>query len=385
MAMVCSTDMKKEQGRAGVIVFSVLFIFVVGLFYQQYSCLPTPKQAPKASTHGFEVWSNGSFKSFMPGNKRFCVPKDWEPVGEVSLDKGGAIFPEGSTGILIKSSDFSSIEIPLNTTDFELTALYLKDMPESEVQTYAEIIARAFNDVGSLYPDSMAEPQKHTVFITVGIAGDGNAFEASLYPNPSQYISVFAKNRHHSRAEELFIHGATHAYNRFLPHFQTYQNNQSPIPPGDFEEMEATWAELTFRSSREDLVTRVDNLYRTYEAVMSKNYDAGALYPFNNRRVFEGTLRTSVNVPENATEGEVEFGHYILAPLVMLTIEGMLQEQQSTMDLNSILLEVHSSNSNFFELLSTQLSADQTSQVQSFIEGRAIIPEELILRGLAEL
>ncbi len=273
--------------------------------------------------------------------------------------------------------------VSLEKSDFDLSVTYLKAMPEAERNAYVEIIKKAFNDVGSLYPGSTHLPQKHTVLISVGLAGDGNQFETSVYPNPSQYVSVFAKNRNHPRAEELFIHGATHAYNRFHPEFKTYQDNQSPLPAGDFEEMEATWTELTFRSSKDALGTRIDDLYRTYTAVMDNRTDETILYPLSDKEIFEGIKNKSVIVSAQATEGEAEFGHYILAPLVMLAAEGMLDESDVTID--SILMEVHRTNENFFSVLSRHVDQREMSLILEFIEGRAVIPEDLVRKGEARL
>ena len=381
--MLCSKYMKKESDVSKKVIICILSVLFLGLFYKSYACLPVPKQAVKTSTHGYGVWSNSFYKSFIPGDERFCVPNDWKPVGEKALDRGGATFPNEGTGILVKSSDFSATKIPLDKTDFELTAVYLATMPEDELQEYVKIIQRAFNDVGSLYPknDSL-ETQKHTVLISVGIAGDGYEFENSIYPNPSQFLSVFAKNISHPRAEDLFIHAATHAYNRFHPSFQTYQDNQTPLPAGDFEEMEATWAEISFRSSNEELAIRVENLYRTYMAVMMSTPSNDLLYPLNEDRVFKQISNKSVVVEMDATEGEAEFGHYVLAPLVMLAIEGMLQEQQSLMTLDALLLETHASGSNFFEHLNKYVPKENVDRILRFIEGQEEIPIELVYTGL---
>lgn len=376
--------MKTERNRAKTIVLAILFVVLIALFYQNYACLPIPRQTPKMSTHGYEVWVSTSFKSFMPGTERFCIPKDWQALGEERLERGGASFPEGSTGIIIKSSDFITVPVPLEKTDFELSVVYLKAMPEDERVAYIEIIARAFNDVGSLYPTRTNPPQKHTVFLSVGLAGDGNRFETSVYPNPSQYLSVFAKNRNHTRAEELFVHGAMHAYNRFHPTFATYQENQSPLPAGDFEEMEATWTELTFRSSKEALVTRVDDLYRTYSSVMNDEFNETILFPLNDKKVFESIKSKSVVIPQEATHGEVEFGHYVLAPLVMLTIEGMLAEKNAP-TLDDLLRELHQTNNNFFELLRQHLESSEVEEILRYINGEEKIPRESIDRGLETL
>lgn len=377
--------MKAERSRSRNVIIAILLAILAVLFYQTYTCLPAPNQAPTQSTHGYSVWSNQIFKSFMPGTARFCVPKDWQPLGAVSNDRGGATFPEGSTGILIKSAEFASTTVPLEKTDFELSVVFLKAMPETEQTAYVEIIKHAFNTVGTLYPPSTLPPQKHSVLISVGLAGDGNQFETSVYPNPSQYLSVFAKNRHNPRAEELFIHAATHAYNRFHPAFNTYQNNQSPLPAGDFEELEATWTELTFRSSSEALVRRTDDLYRTYLAVMNNQPTPGILYPLSNPQVFESITNKSVMVQTDATEGEAEFGHYIMAPLVFLSIEGMLADKKASTTVESLLKEVHQTNQNFFTLLAQHLDENEMALVTRSLTGETLLTESQVQRGLQEL
>jgi hypothetical protein len=374
---------KKHKKSIKITLLLITLLSAIALFYRTYSCIPAPMQKPTMGTHGWEVWSGPSFLSFYQNGARFCVPKDWQPVGEKLLERGGATFPEAATGVLVETAGFKTVAVPLQKNDFALTALYPATMSDEDRDAYVAIAAKAFDAIGSLYPSlENVPPQKHTVFITIGIAGDGTSVESSVYPTPSAFLSVFVRNKEHVRGEELFIHAATHAYNRFSSEFHTYQTNQSPLSPSDWEEMEATWSEVAFRDSKPDLIKRVADLYTVYTAVMNNAYSNALLFPFNDSRTFVSVKRKTVIVPSDATHGESEFGHYTLAPLVLLATEGLLAEKGSKATINSLLLEVHTTNKNFFELLKNHLTEEEVARILRFTTGEELIPKDLLDKGL---
>jgi hypothetical protein len=333
--------------------------------------------------HGWEVWSGPTFTSFRQNGNRYCTPPGWEPVGESKLEQGGATFPLRADGVMVKTSEFKKMNIPLAKNDFALQVLYPVSMSDPERDDYIRIISEAFNNVGTLYPKSpLATPKPYTVLITVGVAGDGIRFENSLYPNPSEFLGVMVRNKELARGEDLFVHAATHAYNRFYPEFKTYQDNQSPIPAGDFEEMEATWSEITFSPTKEALEDRVNDVYKTYEAVMDNNYSESILFPLSEPAVFTSVANKEIAQEKTASRGDEEFGHYILAPLVMVSIEGMLEEHKSKETVNSLLKKVHETHQNFFDLLKNEISNEELTKVMSYITGNNRIPRDLIDAGL---
>ena len=236
-----------------VFLLAICAVFGVALLLskptQVASCTPIPLQEPETGNHGWLVWSNDSYKSFTPEQTGYCIEVGWEPVGATLDSAGNAVFPAESSGIYIKTSEFTSKQLLLANNETSIRVLYPTHLAPEEVAAYLKTITAVFTDVLTLYSDfETTNLSGHTVFITVGIAGDANDIETSVYPTPTKDLTVFGRNLNHRRGEELFIHAVMHLFNRHFTEGLAYQQNQAPVPAADWQELESSWAEIAFLS-----------------------------------------------------------------------------------------------------------------------------------------
>lgn len=332
------------------------------------------------SSHGFKVWFSTTLQSFEHHRKRICIPDGWEPVGEAEKKLGWARFPEGASGVLIHSSDFESRTVQTRDNSYLVRVVYQRSMAPELTERYVETITQAFNRVGRLFPSAKGQLESHTVLITVGVAGDGNDFETSIYPNPSKEMSIFVRNIEHKRAEELFIHAVAHLYNRYREDLTAYQNTQSPLLPEDWQEMEAAWTEVAFRSSPLGRTHRLAELYDIHRAVQTNTFSESLIYPFGERELFDAVTQRSVTILPNSPYSDYQYGHYVLAPLFMVAIEGLLQQYATGTDISKILYELHAgTEENFLETLRAVLPENEILTILGWTKGEEPIPQHLIL------
>lgn len=331
-------------------------------------CSPIPVQTPEKAKHGWSVWQNESFKVFTSTQTPYCLEAGWKEL---------------ENGVVIKTDQFSTHTLLLADGLTSINVVYSIHLPHTEVTQYIELIERTFKTVGSFYGNNNIELNGHTVLISVGIAGDGSTVERSVYPTPTKNLTVLARNIKHPRSEELFIHAVAHLYNRQLTSGQEYQQNQAPISAEDWQELEASWAEIVFNSDAEARNSRVQDLYEIHEAVQSEIFSPALIFPFNSRSVFEEVRRKGVMLGENPSYSEEEYSHYVLAPLLLVSIDGLLEENNASTSVTTLIQQAQSENTNFFALLQEHLSLEHMTLVNDFIFGRAQIPYTLLETGIA--
>lgn len=363
-------------------IITIVCIALLGcvLLYREVSCVEVMPQKPIMSSHGWKVWFGSSLQSFEHNGKRICIPDDWEPVGEAEKKLGWARFPEGASGVLIQSSDFEFRTVQTENNSYVLRVVYQKSMAPELASAYIETITQAFNRVGGLFPNTKGQSRTHTVLITVGVAGDGNDFETSVYPDPSEEISIFVRNVEHKRAEELFIHAAAHLYNRYRTDLTAYQNTQSPILSPDWQEMEAAWTEVAFRSSPSGRTRRLAELYDVHRAIQTNTFSESLIFPFSERELFDAVTQRAIAIKEDSVYSDYQYGHYVLAPLVMVAIEGLLLQYNTDADISKILYELHTgTESHFLDTVRAVLPANEILTIERWMDGRETIPHNLVL------
>ena len=333
------------------------------------------------SSHGWNIWKGDSFQSFTHHSEWICVQSGWTALGAADEQKGRARFSVGGSGVLIRANDFTSQDIPTKKHDFSVRVVYPTSLDAAVVPKYIAIITRAFDAVGALYPDVTGKPIVHTVLITVGIAGDGHDFETSVYPDPSLHLSLFVHNLDHIRAEELYLHAVAHLYNRYRTDLIAYEDTQAPLRGSDWEELEATWTELAFRSSKEGLLQRVLALSHMYYDIMGNTFSETDLYPFNDKNIFDAVQYKTTIQPDDAQYPDEQFGHYILGPLLLLSIEGRFAVHGSPVHIKDIFTRMHTTHENFFTVLGEYISADEVSQIVKEARGTQLLSADYIQRG----
>lgn len=362
-------------------VFGVIFILTKQA--PPTLCTPIPEQEPEQGNHGWLIWSNDSYKSFIREQTGYCIEAGWEPIGATLDSAGNAVFPSESGGIFIKTSDFASYQLLLADNETRIRILYPVHLASEEIATYLQAIRAVFTNVLTLYSDfEITNLSGHTVFISVGIAGDANDIETSVYPTPTKDLTIFGRNLNHRRGEELFIHAVTHLFNRHYTQGLAYQDNQAPVPAADWQELESSWAEIAFLSDDTKRQERIKDLYAIHQSVFRETFSPALEFPFNDKTIYDQVRRTSLIPGANSTYGEIQYSHYVLAPLLLVSIDGLLVQQRASTSVSTLIQTARAENKNFFVLLQEYLSPDEIIFIYNFIFGREQIPYELLEVGL---
>lgn len=364
-------------GLSAVLILGGLYFLPILLGH----CYKVANSKPVAGSQGYRVWSSETLKSFDHRNREVCVPEGFEAIGTTETSEGVVRFEPKLTGIFIRSDAFTSHTLLPKNSSYEVTVVYPKDTDSALIKKYDAIIENAFNRVGILFNDvSVPKRIPHTVLITAGIAGDTRDESTRIYPDPNARVTLFVRIPNHPRAEELFIHAVTHLYNRHRADLLSYQKLQAPFSEDDWQELEAAWSEIAFATSGQSLI-RMVYLTNVYKAVRTQNFSLIAEPPFKNKKEFEKIQQSAV-VAKGSSNLNYQYGHYILAPLSMLGIEGLLQKSGTEVTLEKVLKEVHQGEGkSFFAVLQQSLSQSEVDEIKSWLEGKETIPEELIQLG----
>ncbi|MBY0538920.1 hypothetical protein K2P56_00605 [Patescibacteria group bacterium] len=361
----------------------LLAIFSGALVYYvtDIGCSPVSAVETTEGSQGFRTWSGPSLVSFEHQDRKICVEKGWKPLGETESGNGWVRYKENVTGVLIRSEDFEEKKLAFVFSAYDVALVYPKNTPPSEQELYEASIRNAFERIGKLFNDSKENKKRmHSVLVTVGIArNDGKT--VPVYPDPRDTLSIYVQPPTSIRGEELLIHAIAHLYNRQRGDMRIYQENQNPIPAEDFQELEASWSEIKYRTSPAGREFRVRYLYNVHTAVQTKDFSLVSSYPFNsNKQEFEA-IRPSVILKRDASFLEAQYTHYILAPLAMLAIEGLLVDNGTSLE--TLLTEIHRTNENFFDVLAKSLTKEEIESVRSWMFDGHTIPYELVEIGMS--
>lgn len=335
----------------------------------------------KEGTQGFRVWFSDKLWTFEHKGRNICIPEGWRAVGaeEINEEEGWARFERNLTGILIHEDSFAEREVTVPESPYVVTLLYPTSV-ETIAEDYERIVKNTFSNVGALFPNN-TETKKHTVLVTIGVE-ETLPQEESVYPDPRESMTIFFSHPNSFRGEELFIHAVMHLHNRFREDLTAYQNNQNPLFPEDFQELEATWAESAFRSSSEGRLLRANYMYNVHTAVQNKNFTLIEGPPFDNERAFE-SIEPNVIAEEGTSHVNIQYGHYILAPLAMVAIDGLLQEYGAAADVEIILTRIHANDTvNFFDELRRYIPESELQNIDGWMFGGETVPFSLIQRAL---
>ncbi len=359
-------------------LIALLVVVLASLAYSLYprECYPARVPWSIMGSQGYRVFSGETLKSFEHHNRRICVPDGWVALGTKEVGEGWATFAEGYTGVLIKNDAFLSEEITDARGGFSTRLIYPAVTDAGDVMRYKGEVRRVFERIDTLYDGNDAE-HNHTVLITAGISDD-----AFVYPDPHHGVSIYVRPAGDPRGRELFIHAIMHLYNRHRAIGREYLTAQMPFSPEEFEELEATWAELAFAESSEARLGRTLYLYRVHTALMTKNFGLVTEHPFSDKDAFARVV-PQVTVPPESSFLDYQYGHYVLAPLVMVAIDGLLAEAGYDTRVEEILVDIHGKpGQNFLSRVESLVGAQNRTQIDEWVAGHGIIPWPLIERGL---
>jgi hypothetical protein len=129
-------------------------------------------------------------------------------------------------------------------------------------------------------------------------------------------------------------------------------------------------------------IERLNSLYTIHQAVHGKSYSPDLLYPFSEQELFEGVTQENVVVPADAPYSDFQYGHYILAPLVLVAADGLLIERGAPVDIADLLILIHTNTeTNLFTELAKYLTPEDMEQIRIWMNGEALIPRNLVEQG----
>lgn len=361
------------------VVGAGVVLFLGAVWLVNLGCTTVGTITPQRGSHGYRLWSGESLVSFMHRGQDICVPEGWQAVGAVSEDEeeGTARFERGSTGVLIRKESFGLRVLEPRGSSYRVSVLYPLSLSRADVDTLFPIVSNAFSEVGALYGDTVTERTPHTVLVTAGVHES-----ESVYPDPTGRVSYMIGPASSERGEGLLIHALVHLYNRFSDP-RPYLEKQDPFTVAEFQELEATWAETALTTHRGAAFKRLTYLYRVHSAVVTQNVALVAdAPPFNNVAAFN-TIRPTILVKPGAPYLDVQYGHYVLAPLTMVAIDALLSERNTGLSVRSILTDLHTGKrENFMQVLDEVLGEKDMRAINDWIVADAQIPVGLIERAV---
>lgn len=381
--LVYCREMKRQTLFWGTIAFVIVGVLVS--FAAQYflPCFEVPERDPVEGSQGYRIWTGETLRSFEHFGRAICVPEGWQALGAQEVKDGTARFPKNKTGIFIRPEAFHAELLRPEHSSYEITLLYPTSASPAFARAYADITENAFTRTGKLFGDSRTNtPRAHTVLVTAGLAGDTIEDGTRVYPDPTGAVSVFVRTPNHSRAEELVIHAVMHLYNRERTDLTGYQTEQEPFPAEDFQELEATWAESAFMRNSENRLARIHYMHTVHVAVRTGDTSALTEPRFTDAEEI-ASMHESAVVPPGSSWLEYQYGHYILAPLAMLAIDGLLRERNTDVRIETLLTDIHTgAKRNFMGALTEVLSPDDMAYLEKWFFGEESVPLHLVLNAL---
>lgn len=311
-----------------------------------------------------------------------CVPNGWYAVGATERGDDWAKFEREKTGVIIKKAAFASRIIKPAGTSYKVEVIYPRSTSTTTRNRYISIVTNAFTRVAPTFGDSETQEAKnHEVLVTAGLAGNTTEIDTCVYPSPGMNASYLIRTTDQARAEELLIHAIVHLYNRHQTSSTNALKDQDPFSEIDLQETEATWAEIAFMPSNKNRKERLAYLYNVHTAFRTNNFSLIEKPPFDDRQLFE-TIHQTIFLPKGSSYTDQQYGHYILAPLSMVAIEGLLVQHNTGVSVKEVLIQLHTKkDETFFGALSKILPPLEMKRIDMWMHGNATIPEELISVG----
>lgn len=341
------------------------------------SCVMIGEQENKIGSHGLIYWIGPTFKSFAHSGLPICVSDGWKSMGEIAEGKGWAKFAKDKAGVMIKEDGFSTVKIKSKKGSNKIVIYYPVETSQTDVRSYVEMVQNAFDRAERIYPESVVSREVE-VLVTAGLAGDTREPTTRIYPDPNESLLFIVYTPQRYRSDELVIHAVMHLYNRFRVVLTGYLEDQEPFGADEWSEMEASWAETAFNNNVVRRLKRIEYLYNVHNAVRTKNFKLISEPPFNNKEQFN-KIKQTVMVKTGSQFLDYQYGHYILAPLSMIAVDGMLYKHKSEEDIESILTRIHNDSSvNFVTEISKVLTKKELATFVKWVRGEETVPMELV-------
>lgn len=375
-----SKNPQKEKRFVGAIVLLAAVLILGSEIYWRESCVPVLPFLPVEGSQGYRLWYGATLRSFEHENKVICIPQGWEALGAVESNGNRARFEEDKTGVLLKKKAFDTKLLDLPNSSYQVQLVFPIETPHDYLSAYERITRRAFKDIGRLYGDfSTTTKTTHTVLVTAGLAGNTRSEGTRVYPDPSANRTFIVRTPEQPRSEELLIHAVAHLYNRFSGKEDGYLELQMPFSHEDFQELEASWSELAYASPGARHA-RTEYLYAIHAALQAKDFSSITEPPFSDPAALSQIRQTAIVAP-GSSYLDYQYGHYVLLPLAMLALEGMLVEVSAEATVESLLQEAREKKVPLVTLIETALSPYEAKKFMSWIQGEETIPQHFINAG----
>jgi len=347
-------------------------------------CIQPPAYTAQVTKHGHAHWADGRLIAFSHNGEDWSLPPGWVPVGADRVRGTCARFPLTQAAVLVLRDQFRFRPIEIPQLQIRVWRVAPVEFDAARLAIVDAMIASTFEAVADLFPLGLRRGQRadHSVLVTVNLAGDGSQPEARLFPNPGTNLSVIFSNLDDPRGRELFIHTSTHLLNRRRARRQT-EPEERALPRAEYQEMVATWAELALIDDARRS-ERFDFLMQNYQAVMDGDIATTPSNPLlEPLSGWQGPI--GLHGVEPMSFEVSEFQHYVLAPLLMLAVDGLLERAGATPSLLDLLREVHAGrHRGLLAALAKHLARTEVAMVRGWISG-VRVPEELARAGLVRL
>ena len=341
-------------------------------------CRELPDHQGKKGTQGWRTWFDDGLRAFDHEGQYFCVPDGWSPVGTLEDEGHRARWNEKQTAVLI-ADDAWNVSPTDYSEDFPVRLFWSVELGAKHLDQVDGLLTHAFAEIGSLYaPLPEALSSEHHFLVTVGHGGNTRTYNSRIYPEPGPDMSICVRDPDQSRGHELTIHAVAHLYNRHR--VGRAEGIEPPIPQKDWEEFVATWTETAIILDHRGRMKRLKYLYNVHTAVQTGQHELITGPPFDDLERFR-QITPNVVVREDQPSIDMQYGHYILAPLAMVAAEGMLVAEGSEDTMFDVLRDTHAGEEDFFGELEERVGEKGLAAFKSWIHEGQTIPKELVWKG----
>ncbi len=345
---------------------------------EEADCKELPEHRGKKGTQGWRTWSDEGLRAFDHKGAYHCVPQGWSPVGTLDHVGHRARWNKKQTAVLVADKVWN-VGARSYSTDFEVRLFWPKALGAKLFEQTDALLAHAFEEIGRLFPPLPdALKSEHHVLVTAGHAGHTRSYDTRIYPEPGPDLSVVVRDPQQSRGHELTIHAIAHLHNRHR--VGRADGVAPPIPQKDWEELVATWTETAFIRSHRGRMKRLEYLYNVHTAVQTGDHDLITGPPFDDAERF-WQITPNVVVAAGQPSIDMQYGHYILAPLAMVGTEGLLARAGVEDTMVEILRDTFHGSEDFFGEVEERLGPAGLATLEGWLHGGETIDADLVWAG----
>jgi hypothetical protein len=323
------------------------FMVVIGVLLaacgQRADCPPLPEPQPRLTKHGLSAWKDHTLRIIDNTLTPVAVPKGWLPVGGMAVSAGCVMFPDDQAMVFIRPEGWQHRPIPVPDAGITVNRYAPKDYDPDLLALADRWIADGHRRVRQVYPLGLLPEQTydHNVIVLVGRAGDGETTRTRIFPNPGPSLTPLYRNFDIARSQTTFLHTTAHLFNKRRPRPET-QPDEPGLPVGEYLELVATWVDMVTNDNPDWIRSRTDFLYSLH--LLSTDGDPTTAPDFEplNALVHDPQPHGIPPVAQPMSFALSEYVHYALSPLLMVALDGLLEQNGRQTDVRTLLQLIHS-------------------------------------------